>query len=127
MGVSDLPAVIDYILETTGSEQILYGGHSMGTTMFYVLASERPEYNSKIRVMFSLAPVAFMSHLKSPIVKMASKVGDELKVTQKLNQGFCSVVNFSGWSGTESTITEATTGLLYQPRMMDDNECGTVG
>jgi hypothetical protein len=26
-----------------------------------------------------------------------------------------------------STITEATTGLLYQPRMMDDDECGAVG
>jgi pimeloyl-ACP methyl ester carboxylesterase len=103
MGVSDLPAVIDYILEITGSEQILYGGHSMGTTMFYVLASQRPEYNSKIRVMFSLAPVAFMSHLKSPIVQMASKVGDELKVTYKLIQYLCSVVSSLGWGGTKST------------------------
>jgi hypothetical protein len=34
----------------------------------------------------------------------------------------------SGWSVTVSTGTEATTGLLYQPRMiMDDNEGGTVG
>jgi hypothetical protein len=30
-------------------------------------------------------------------------------------------------SGTKSTITEGTAGLLYQPRMMDDDECGTVG
>jgi hypothetical protein len=32
------------------------------------------------------------------------------------------------WSAAESTITEATTALLYQPRMMmdDDDECGTV-
>jgi hypothetical protein len=29
-------------------------------------------------------------------------------------------------SGTEFTITVATTGLLYQPRMMAD-ECGAVG
>jgi lysosomal acid lipase/cholesteryl ester hydrolase len=81
MGVNDLPAVIDYILETTGSEQIFYAGHSMGTTMFYVLTSELPEYNSKIRAMISLAPVAFMSHLKSPVIQLASKLGDELKVT----------------------------------------------
>jgi hypothetical protein len=33
---------------------------------------------------------------------------------------------FLGRSETESTVTEATTGLLYQPRVMDD-ECGTVG
>jgi hypothetical protein len=35
-----------------------------------------------------------------------------------------------GWSGTESTITVATAGLLYQPgMMMDDNdyECGAIG
>jgi hypothetical protein len=29
--------------------------------------------------------------------------------------------SFLGWSGTESTITGATTGLLYQPRMMIDD------
>jgi hypothetical protein len=27
---------------------------------------------------------------------------------------------FLGWSGTESTITEANTGLLYQPRVRMD-------
>jgi hypothetical protein len=25
------------------------------------------------------------------------------------------------------TITEATTGLLHKPRMMDEDECGAVG
>jgi hypothetical protein len=34
---------------------------------------------------------------------------------------------FLGWSKTESTITEVTTGLLYQPWMMtDDDECGAI-
>jgi hypothetical protein len=28
-----------------------------------------------------------------------------------------------GWSGTESTLTEATTALLYQLQMMTDDEC----
>jgi len=78
MGTKDLPAVIDYILRTTGSEQIFYAGHSMGTTMFYVLCSERPEYNSKIRAMFSLAPIAFMSHMQSPLIQLTATVGDEL-------------------------------------------------
>jgi hypothetical protein len=30
-------------------------------------------------------------------------------------------------AATELTITEATTGLLYQPRMVDDDEYGAVG
>jgi pimeloyl-ACP methyl ester carboxylesterase len=81
MGTKDLPAVIDYILRTTGSEQIFYAGHSMGTTMFYVLCSERPEYNSKIRAMFSLAPIAFMSNLKSPMLRMTAAISNQLQVS----------------------------------------------
>jgi hypothetical protein len=34
---------------------------------------------------------------------------------------------FLGWSGTETTITEVTTGLMYQPRMINDDECGAIG
>jgi hypothetical protein len=34
---------------------------------------------------------------------------------------------FLGWVGTESTITEATTVLFYQPRIMDDGECSAFG
>jgi pimeloyl-ACP methyl ester carboxylesterase len=84
MGTKDLPKVIDYILQTTGSDQIFYAGHSMGTTMFYVLCSERPEYNSKIRAMFSLAPIAFMSNMKSPLIQLTATIGDELGVSSQL-------------------------------------------
>jgi len=81
MGTKDLPTVIDYILQKTGAGQIFYAGHSMGTTMFYVLCTERPEYNSKIKAMFSLAPIAFMPHLKSPLIQMTATIGDQLGVS----------------------------------------------
>lgn len=67
MGVHDLPAEIDWILNVTGHKKLFYVGHSMGTTMFYVMASMRPEYNDKVQFMVSLAPVAFVGHVKSPI------------------------------------------------------------
>ncbi|PSN43337.1 hypothetical protein C0J52_14182 [Blattella germanica] len=65
MGVYDLPAVIDYVLETTEEPDMYYVGHSMGTTMFYVLMSTKPEYNAKIRHMVALAPVAVLRNTKS--------------------------------------------------------------
>ncbi|XP_046666738.1 lipase 3-like [Homalodisca vitripennis] len=71
MGRYDLPAVIDYILQVTGHQQILYIGHSMGTTMFFVLCSSRPEYNTKVRYMAALAPVAYMGHTTSPLRYLA--------------------------------------------------------
>ena len=81
MGTKDLPAVIDYILETTGADQIFYVGHSMGTTMFYVLCSELPEYNSKIRAMFGLAPVAFMPNTRNALLQMTATIGDKFGVS----------------------------------------------
>ncbi|XP_063239529.1 lipase 3-like isoform X1 [Bacillus rossius redtenbacheri] len=71
-GYYDLPAQIDYALQRTGQSSLYYMGHSMGTTSFYAMASSRPEYNKKIRAHFSLAPVAFMSNLKSPLLRVMS-------------------------------------------------------
>ncbi|XP_022187146.2 lipase 3 [Nilaparvata lugens] len=70
MGVYDLPASIDYILRETEQKKLFYIGHSMGTTMMYVLLSVRPEYNHKLRLMVSLSPVAFMSNIKSPLFRI---------------------------------------------------------
>ncbi|XP_022182087.1 gastric triacylglycerol lipase-like [Myzus persicae] len=65
MGIYDLPATIDYILERTNQSQLYYIGHSMGSCMFFVMCSMRPEYNHKIRAQISLAPVAYVHHMTS--------------------------------------------------------------
>lgn len=70
MGMSDVPQMIDYVLEQSGEEALFYIGHSQGTTDFYVMTSQRPEYNAKIRAMFSLAPIAYMNHMTSPLMKL---------------------------------------------------------
>ncbi|KAJ8707871.1 hypothetical protein PYW07_011548 [Mythimna separata] len=72
IGVYDLPAMIDYILNKTDETSLKYIGHSQGTTSFFVMASERPEYNEKIALMVALSPVAYMSNVQSPIVRLMS-------------------------------------------------------
>lgn len=72
IGTQDLPAMIDYILETTGREKLFYLGHSQGTTVFFAMASERPEYQSKIEAMFALAPIVFCGRMKSPFFQILS-------------------------------------------------------
>lgn len=74
IGRYDLPATIDYVLNETNQEKLFYVGHSQGTTAFFVMCSERPEYNAKIKMMHALAPVAFMNHAASPIVKLAELI-----------------------------------------------------
>lgn len=72
MGTIDLPTIIDYITLQTGQRRMHYIGHSQGTTAFFVMCAERPEYNDRIISMNALAPVAFMSNLRSPFVRSAA-------------------------------------------------------
>ncbi|KAL0110379.1 hypothetical protein PUN28_013789 [Cardiocondyla obscurior] len=73
IGVYDLPAMIDYVLKTTGREKLFYLGHSQGTTAFFVMASERPEYQDKIQAMVAMAPVAFCSRMNNPILQFIAR------------------------------------------------------
>jgi len=69
IGVYDLPASIDFVLYKTGSKKLQYIGHSQGTTAFFVMLSEKPEYNDKIEKMHALAPIAYVGHVVSPPIK----------------------------------------------------------
>ncbi|CAF4782528.1 unnamed protein product [Pieris macdunnoughi] len=66
-GNYDLPAIIDYVTQTTEKPKVYYVGHSQGTTDYFIMASLRPEYNTKIQLSVNLAPIAFMKYIKSPI------------------------------------------------------------
>ncbi|XP_054259396.1 lipase 3-like [Macrosteles quadrilineatus] len=64
MGTKDLPATIDYVLTHTQHNQLIYLGFSMGTTMFWVLASSLPQYQNKVSVMVAVDPVARPSNMR---------------------------------------------------------------
>ncbi|KAJ8968395.1 hypothetical protein NQ314_002317 [Rhamnusium bicolor] len=84
IGVYDLPAIIDYILKKTGNRKLMYVGHSQGTTTFFVMASEKPQYNRYIKVMAALAPVAFMSKGLGPLMQLVSLSLSGISVSSKL-------------------------------------------
>jgi len=67
MGKYDIPAVINYILNKTGENSLSYVGHSMGCAVLFIAMTYHPELNSKIDVMFALAPGAANGHAKTDI------------------------------------------------------------
>ncbi|XP_059054184.1 lipase 3-like [Achroia grisella] len=79
-GHFDVPAIVDYILRVTQRQKISYIGHSQGTTDFFVMTSLRPEYNDKIHVAIHLAPVAWMTNIANPILKVVSQATQLLKI-----------------------------------------------
>ncbi|KAJ3658407.1 hypothetical protein Zmor_010145 [Zophobas morio] len=84
IGNVDVPTMIDYVLETTGQSQVYHIGHSQGTTSYYVMASTRPEYNDKIAAHFSLAPIAYMNHMTSPLMHIVASFSGPLDVLAEL-------------------------------------------
>ncbi|KAI5645180.1 alpha/beta hydrolase fold domain-containing protein [Phthorimaea operculella] len=84
LGRYDLPATIDFILKETGKAKLKYVGYSQGTTVFYVMASERPEYSEKISLMVSLASGAWVSHMRSPLFRIVGAVPNTLDLIRNL-------------------------------------------
>lgn len=70
-GIYDLPSMITYIVKLKEKLLKAYIGFSMGTTCFYVMASERPQIARLLQSMYSLAPVGYMKHVQSPLRYLA--------------------------------------------------------
>lgn len=81
MGKYDVPAVVDYILDTTGRKDVMYIGHSQGTTEFFVFNSLHPEYAEKVKAAFMLAPIAFLGHSKSTLLNVLAEFADQIDVS----------------------------------------------
>lgn len=80
VGCKDLPAMIDYVLQNTNRTNLIYAGHSQGTTSFWVMASELPEYQEKIKAMFALGPIAYLDHVKSLFYRIVAQFTNNIKV-----------------------------------------------
>ncbi|GAB0092452.1 Lipase [Sergentomyia squamirostris] len=84
IAVFDLPAMIDFALRTTRQTKLHYVGHSQGTTTLFIMLSLRADYNDVILSAHALAPVAFMSNLRSPFIRAFSPFVDSLDTITSL-------------------------------------------
>ncbi|KAL1505736.1 hypothetical protein ABEB36_005230 [Hypothenemus hampei] len=85
IATKDLPTVLYHISNTTEKPgEIIYIGHSMGTTISYVLASTLPQVAKNLKVIISLAPTVYMTHLQSPVRYLAPFASDLAWITKYL-------------------------------------------
>lgn len=84
IGRFDLPATIDYVLKKSNHSQVLYIGHSQGSTSFFVMTSERPDYNEKILLSIHLAPPVFMGHVENELLQLNVRYLDSIEVSEIL-------------------------------------------
>ncbi|XP_041972667.1 lipase 1-like [Aricia agestis] len=69
IGLHDIPATIDYVLQHTGARKLNYVGFSQGSGTFFVMCSEVPGACDKVNVHIGLAPAARQTHTRSVIYR----------------------------------------------------------
>lgn len=86
MGLYDLPAAIDYVLNVTKMEQVHLIGYSIGGTIGLITCALKPEYNAKIRLFMNLAPLAYNTNDLAPALKYTLTTFPPILVKITLNK-----------------------------------------
>ncbi len=81
MAKYDLPATIDYILSTTGQEQLVYIGHSQGTLIAFAAMSSNPKFEKKIKLFIPLAPIVTIGNIMVPYLRVLAEITTGLDVS----------------------------------------------
>ncbi|XP_030036032.2 lipase 3 [Manduca sexta] len=118
IALHDLPAMIDHALQTSGQEKLHYIGHAQGTTTFFALASEKPEYNDKIITMHALAPMAYMTNTRSPLVRMIAPTSS---FYERLHEQFG-----NGAFTPSKELVHTTGGAMCKNTVGCDNICSNL-
>ncbi|XP_059058795.1 lipase 3-like [Achroia grisella] len=133
IGRYDLPAMIDFVLNVTDQKQLVYIGHSQGTTSYFVLCSERPEYNDKIKVMIALSAVSYLYHCESPILRMLSAIisllweaAQEVGIYEFLPHNALLKLIISSICGNPATSTIVCDNLVFLLLGPDYNQINTT-
>lgn len=68
IGLYDLPAMINFMLQRTSRTKTFYIGHSQGASSLLALLSSQPNYNEKIIQAHLMTPAVLMKHSTSPLL-----------------------------------------------------------
>ena len=85
----DLPAMLTYVLNVTGQEQLFYVGHSQGTLMGFTGFSDNPELGKKVKQFFALAPVYTLNHCSEIAKDAAEAIYPVIKVCGMTSSLIC--------------------------------------
>ena len=80
IAMKDLPLMINYAMNISAVDQLIFIGHSTGATEFLAMAAEQPAINDKISLFVAMAPSSYMSNSKNSFLHLAATHLDTLQV-----------------------------------------------
>ncbi|XP_045505343.1 gastric triacylglycerol lipase-like [Colias croceus] len=118
IGLYDIPATIDYVLNYTGLQKLNYIGYSQGSGTFFVMCSERPGYCDKVNLLIGLAPAARQTYTKSVIYRIVS-TGISTFETALTSTGLQEVF-------AKGALGQELLGFICQVGALSEPVCGTA-
>ncbi|GMR45030.1 hypothetical protein PMAYCL1PPCAC_15225, partial [Pristionchus mayeri] len=111
----DLPAIIDNTLNVSCEDQLYLMGHSQGTLVAFLLLSNKPRYNSKIKKLFLMSPIATGHYIRGLAQLGVSFYFAFWPVTEawRLRMGSQEILNHNHW--VNKLIIAAGTTLCAPP------------
>ncbi|XP_050430203.1 lipase 3-like [Adelges cooleyi] len=79
----DVPAMIDYVCQESGYDQIYLVTYSLSSAVFFSTVAIRPEYNEKIIVSYHLAPFVAFSNIKSVLLRLGLQFSQQYLTVAK--------------------------------------------
>ena len=65
----DVPAQVNFVLQTTNKQKLVYIGHSQGTTQMFAHLSDEQSFGEKLSLAVMLAPVGSVKHQTSRLLR----------------------------------------------------------
>ena len=72
--------MIDYVLQETKEEKLVYISNSMGTIMGFAAFSTQPELEAKVKLFVAFAPVARLGNLQGALRPISEILFNRLTV-----------------------------------------------
>lgn len=111
IGLYDLPATIDYILQVRKRKSLAFIGHSQGNLAMFILQSTHPEWRHKIKPFVAMAPIAFIPNVYFGFVRTLVKVLGAVGITPRgLNR------ILKGQILPKSPVTETALDMICVPK-----------
>lgn len=90
----DFPAIVNYVSQHTGFDQVMFAGHSQGAAQVFLALSHHPELNGKLKLFIAMAPAYYICNINHWALQLMFRMPDKFFYMLFGRKAFVPAMNF---------------------------------